>query len=78
MVTPGNFQETPQQFGKQQAFLITNNKESACPPNQLALSCIPVVHNAEHYVFEDLAHPTDQTHQIIGDYVYYQSQLIYK
>ena len=74
MSTPGNFQETPQQFGKQRSFLITNNKGAACKPTQLALTCIPTVANASHYVFEDSVHPTDQTHQIIGDYVYYQSR----
>jgi phospholipase/lecithinase/hemolysin len=74
MATPGHFQETPQQFGKQKDFLITNNKGTACRSNQQALTCIPTVANAQHYVFEDLLHPTDQTHQMIGDYVYYQSQ----
>ena len=74
MATPGHFQETPQRFGKQKDFLITNNKGTACQPNQQALTCIPSVDNAQHYVFEDLVHPTDQTHQLIGDYVYFQSQ----
>lgn len=74
MTTPGNFEETPEQFGKRRNFLITNNKGAACQANQLALTCIPTVANASHYVFEDAVHPTDQTHQIIGDYVYYQSR----
>ena len=77
MVTPDTFHETPQQFGKQKDFLIANNKGTACLPKKLALSCIPTIANAKHYVFEDLVHPTDQTYNIIGDYVYYQSQLQY-
>lgn len=75
MTTPGHFEETAEQFGKQRRFLITNNKGAACRPNQLALTCIPTSTNASHYVFEDSVHPTDQTHQIIGDYVYHQSRI---
>lgn len=74
MATPGHFRESLEQFGKEQDFLIIDNKHSACLPNQQALTCIPIVANAQHYVFEDVAHPTDQTHQMIGDYVYYQSK----
>lgn len=73
MKTPGYFHETSALFGQSRRFFIANNKNGACLPNQLALSCIPKVPHANHYVFEDLAHPTDQTHQILGDYVYYQS-----
>ena len=78
MKTPGYFKETPPQFGQQQSFFIFNNQEPACPPNELALTCIPSQENAAHHVFEDLAHPTDQTHQMIGDYVYYQSELDFR
>ncbi len=78
MKTPGNFQETQQQFGKQQDFLIVNNKESACSPKQQALTCIPTVPNAEHYVFEDVVHPTNQTHHMIGDFVYYKSKSFFE
>ena len=75
MKTPGYFKETPQQFGGKKTFLITNHQTPACPPGEPALTCIPTTENAIHYVFEDAIHPTDQTHQIIGDYVYYQTQL---
>ena len=71
--TPEQFQETAAEFGQQRQFLIVNNTTGACAPKQQALTCIPTVNNAQHYVFEDAVHPTDQTHQIIGDYVYYQS-----
>lgn len=74
MKTPGVFQEKTPEFDMQNRFIIANNKGSACKANQQALSCIPSVANATHYVFEDIAHPTDQTHRIIGDYVYSQSK----
>ncbi len=76
--TPTYFQEKPSKFGRQQTFLIFNSKNTACPTNELALTCIPNTEKAAHYLFEDLAHPTDQTHQMIGDYVYYQSELDFK
>ena len=76
--TPSNFHETRQQFGRERYFLIVNNKQAACPPKKQALACIPTTAGAPHYVFEDLGHPTDQTHRIIGDYVYYQSELGFK
>ena len=74
MKSPGLFKEDPTLFGSHQVFLIENNKDGACSVKAVALTCVPSVKNAAHYVFEDLGHPTDQTHQIIGDYVYYQSQ----
>ena len=73
---PEQFQETITEFGQQRPFLVVNNTTGACAPKQQALTCIPTVNNAQHYVFEDAVHPTDQTHQIIGDYVYYQSLAI--
>ena len=77
MATPGRFQETQQQFGREQSFFIFNNQGAACPPKEQALTCIPTVAHAPHYVFEDLGHPTAQTHHIIGDYVYHQFQLAF-
>ena len=71
--TPCYFQETRSQFGKASRFLVVNNTVGACTAKQQALTCIPSTPNAAHYVFEDLVHPTAQTHQIIGDYVYYQT-----
>lgn len=74
MTTPGYFNETPRWFGQKRRFYIANNTNGACRPNQLALTCIPSTPHAKHFVFEDLVHPTDQTHQMLGDYIYYQSR----
>ena len=74
MKTPGTFRESMPDFGKKRTFFIANNTKSACKPTEQALTCIPRVANAEHYLFEDVLHPTDQTHQIIGDYIFYQSR----
>mgnify|MGYP000140169812 CR=1 FL=1 len=74
---PGYFIEQPSLFGKSRRFYVQDTKNSVCP-DQKALTCIPHIPQAKHYVFEDLLHPTDQTHQILGDFVYFQVDLHFK
>lgn len=68
---PGYFVEQSRLFGKSSRFFVYDKKHPACP-DEKALTCIPKVKQAAHYVFEDLLHPTAQTHHIMGDYVYFQ------
>ena len=49
-------------------YTIHNNTDAACG-TQMALSCVPTVADAAHYVFEDMVHPTVQTHHLLADYI---------
>lgn len=68
---PGYFVEQSSLFGKSSRFFVYDKEHPACP-DEKALTCMPKLKQSAHYVFEDLLHPTAQTHQIIGDYVYFQ------
>lgn len=68
---PGYFTEKPRLFGRSKRFYVYDTAHPACS-DEKALTCIPDVPEAKYYVFEDLLHPTDQTHRILGDFVYFQ------
>lgn len=77
----GYFEEDMASFGQTKKFRVLYPEVPACTTDETALVCVPTANpslpgdDPTAHVFEDLVHPTDQVHQIIGDYVHHQVQM---